>query len=131
MIRSFIIILILLFIPFAFAQTPVSGVQLAEEQEQLARDIGRDLRCVVCQAQTIEDSDADFAIDMRRKVREMIAEGKSRAEIEQYMQARYGDYILMNPRMSSGNALLWFGPFLILALLLVWFVSSRRKAIKP
>jgi len=76
--------------------------------------ITRELRCLVCRSETIADSNADLAADLRRQVREMIAAGKTDQEIRDYMTQRYGDFVLYRPRMSAQNFLLWSGPALLL-----------------
>lgn len=76
--------------------------------------INRELRCLVCQNQTIADSNATLAADLRREVREMIAAGKTDAEIREFMIERYGDFVLYRPRMSAANFLLWAAPVLLL-----------------
>jgi cytochrome c-type biogenesis protein CcmH len=78
--------------------------------------INRELRCLVCQNQTIADSNATLAGDLRREVREMIAAGKTDDEIREFMIARYGDFVLYRPRMTATNFLLWAAPVLLLAL---------------
>lgn len=83
--------------------------------EARVQRITGELRCLVCQNQTIADSHADLAQDLRRQVREMIAQGKSDAEIIDYMTARYGDFVLYRPPLKSTTALLWFGPALLVA----------------
>ena len=85
----------------------------------------------MCQNQTIADSNADLAVDLRRIVRSQILEGKSDADIKSYLVARYGDFVLYKPPMQGNTTLLWFGPF---ALLVggagVWWMLSRRR-VKP
>ncbi len=76
--------------------------------------INRELRCLVCQNQTIADSNATLAQDLRREVREMIAAGKSDDEIRDFMIERYGDFVLYRPRMTAQNFLLWSAPVLLL-----------------
>ena len=76
--------------------------------------ITAELRCLVCQNQTIADSNADLAVDLRRQVREMIAKGDDDAKIIQYMTDRYGDFVLYRPPVKSTTWLLWFGPALML-----------------
>jgi len=76
--------------------------------------INRELRCLVCQNQTIADSNATLAQDLRREVREMIAAGKTDAEIREFMIERYGDFVLYRPRMTAQNFLLWAAPVLLL-----------------
>ena len=78
--------------------------------------IGRELRCLVCQNQTIADSNATLAQDLRREVREMIAAGKSDDEIRTFMVDRYGDFVLYKPRMTPVTYLLWAAPVLLLLL---------------
>ena len=85
--------------------------------------INRELRCLVCQNQTIADSNATLAQDLRREVREMISAGKSDEEIREFMIARYGDFVLYRPRMTAGNFLLWAAP--VLLLLLGTFIGIR------
>jgi cytochrome c-type biogenesis protein CcmH len=76
--------------------------------------INRELRCLVCQNQTIADSNATLAQDLRREVRDMIAAGKTDAEIREFMIERYGDFVLYRPRMTAQNFLLWAAPVLLL-----------------
>ena len=85
--------------------------------------INRELRCLVCQNQTIADSNATLAQDLRREVREMMVAGKSDDEIRTFMIERYGDFVLYRPRMTVGNFLLWAAP--VLLLLLGTFVGIR------
>jgi cytochrome c-type biogenesis protein CcmH len=91
--------------------------------------INRELRCLVCQNQTIADSNATLAQDLRREVREMIAAGKTDAEIREFMIERYGDFVLYRPRMTAQNFLLWAAPALLLIVGAVVVVRVvRRKA---
>jgi cytochrome c-type biogenesis protein CcmH len=85
--------------------------------------INRELRCLVCQNQTIADSNATLAQDLRREVREMIEAGKTDAEIRDFMIERYGDFVLYRPRLTPVNFLLWGAP--VLLLLLGTFVGIR------
>ena len=85
--------------------------------------INRELRCLVCQNQTIADSNATLAQDLRREVREMLAAGKSDDEIRTFMIERYGDFVLYRPRMTAGTFLLWAAP--VLLLLIGTFVGIR------
>jgi len=82
-------------------------------QERYER-INRELRCLVCQNQTIADSNATLASDLRREVRELIAAGKSDEQIREFMIERYGDFVLYRPRMTATNFLLWAAPVLLL-----------------
>ena len=73
-----------------------------------------DLRCLVCQNQTLADSDAPLAVDLRREIRELAAGGKTDDDIRQFLLARYGDFVLYKPRFTPVTALLWLGPFVLL-----------------
>jgi cytochrome c-type biogenesis protein CcmH len=77
--------------------------------------IAQQLRCLVCQNQTIAESDAQLAIDLRARVREQLAQGSSDQEIISYMVARYGDFVLYRPPLKPVTWPLWFGPFILLA----------------
>jgi cytochrome c-type biogenesis protein CcmH len=88
-----------------------------------------ELRCLVCQNQTIADSHADLAVDLRRQVREQLQAGRTDAEIIDYMTARYGDFVLYRPPFKTTTVLLWLGPALMLAGgLLVLTVVLRRRS---
>ena len=84
------------------------------ELEKRVQAISEELRCLVCQNQTIADSHADLAIDLKNQVREMLAQGKSNQEVTDYMVKRYGDFVLYRPPVKTSTWLLWFGPFLLL-----------------
>ena len=92
------------------------------------RTLTEQLRCLVCQNQTIADSNAGLAIDLRQQVIQQVRAGRSDMEIKQYMVERYGDFVLYDPPFSITNSVLWVGPFvlLILGLLLVWRSVLRR-----
>jgi cytochrome c-type biogenesis protein CcmH len=97
------------------------------EVESRARDVGQSLRCVVCQNQSIEESTASLAEDMRILVRARIREGDTNTEVIDFLQNRYGDYVLLKPPVQRNTYVLWFGPFLILGALFVWFFRRTRK----
>ena len=78
-------------------------------------EITTELRCLVCQNQTIADSHADLAVDLREEVREMLQRGQSKQQILDYMTARYGDFVLYRPPVKTTTWMLWFGPLLLLA----------------
>jgi cytochrome c-type biogenesis protein CcmH len=99
--------------------------------EARLKDLGEELRCLVCQNQTIADSAAPLALDLRNQIRTQIAQGRSDDEIRAYMVDRYGDFVLYKPPFKAATALLWVGPFALLALgigVLV-VVLKRRKAL--
>ncbi|MFT8244225.1 cytochrome c-type biogenesis protein [Roseomonas sp. BN140053] len=102
-------------------------------QEERARGIGRDLRCMVCQNQSIEDSDADLAKQLRGIVREQIAAGRSDTEVRDFVHARYGDFVLLRPPFNAATALLWATPVLVLLLAggTVLLLRRRRPAELP
>ncbi|MBK1692779.1 cytochrome C biogenesis protein [Ectothiorhodospira mobilis] len=99
------------------------------------RDLLHELRCTVCQNQSLADSNAGLARDLRREVREQLRAGVSDARITEYMVARYGDFVLYRPPLSGRTLLLWTGPFLLLALglgaLLLVARQSRRAGVRP
>lgn len=102
-----------------------------EDPEQQARydTLINELRCLVCQNQTIADSNADLALDLRNKVAEQIAAGKSDAEVVDYLTARYGDFVLYRPPVQANTILLWAGPFLLLGIgVVVLAITLRRRA---
>ncbi|QCB45698.1 cytochrome c-type biogenesis protein [Hydrogenophaga sp. PAMC20947] len=92
-----------------------------------------ELRCLVCQNQTIADSHAGLAVDLRNQVREMLRRGDSDAQILDYMTARYGDFVLYRPPLKSKTALLWFGPgiLLVAGLGTLFLVLRRRSRMDP
>jgi cytochrome c-type biogenesis protein CcmH len=91
--------------------------------------ISSELRCLVCQNQTIADSNADLAVDLRTQVREMLQAGKTNAQITDYMTARYGDFVLYRPPFNALTALLWIGPAaMVLVGLGALFLVLRRRS---
>jgi cytochrome c-type biogenesis protein CcmH len=92
--------------------------------------IAAELRCLVCQNQTIADSSAGLAIDLRNQVREMLRNGQSDREILDYMTARYGDFVLYRPPVKATTVILWFGPAILLlggAVMLIVVLRRRSK----
>jgi len=97
--------------------------------EARAREISAGLRCLVCQNQSIDDSDADLARDLRILVRERLQAGDSNAQVEQYLVDRYGEYVLLQPRLNSHTWILWVAaPGLLLAGLGGIWIARRRQA---
>ncbi len=107
--------------------------QLADPTlEQRARSLSYEIRCVVCQSQSIAESDADIARDMRGLIREQIAAGRSDQDIRDYLVARYGDFILFEPPFKATTYALWIGPFVLLVAALIGvIVFFRRRAAQP
>lgn len=97
--------------------------------EARARNIGQQLRCLVCQGEDIDESSADFAADLRQLVRERITAGDTDAEVLTFVRKRYGDYVLMSPPMESSTYLLWLTPVLVLAggVLMIFLLFRRGK----
>lgn len=97
--------------------------------EKRTMDLAAELRCLVCQNQTIADSDADLAVDLRNQVRRMLGEGQSERDVLDFMTARYGDFVLYRPPVKSSTALLWFGPpvLLVVGMLTLWTILRRRS----
>jgi len=96
--------------------------------ETRARAIGQELRCLVCQNQSIDDSDADLAHDLRVLVRQRLLAGDSDEQVIQYMVARYGSYVLLNPPLDAETLLLWFGPIVLLLCAAGVTVQFYRRA---
>jgi len=97
--------------------------------EARLKSLETQLRCLVCQNQTLAESNAPLAEDLRHEVRELAVSGKSDDEIRGYLVARYGDFVLYKPPIKPTTYLLWFGPFLLLACgVIVWFSVLRRRA---
>ncbi len=85
-------------------------------QEARARALFQEVRCLVCQNESIDDSEAELAADLRRIVREQVKAGKSDAEIKRFLTDRYGEFVLLTPSFAPGNLALWAGPFLVVLL---------------
>lgn len=106
----------------------------AKEKEQY-QDVAAELRCLVCQNQSIADSQAGLATDLKQIIVDQIRDGKSKEEIKMYMEDRYGEFILYKPEMSASNSILWGGPFIVLVLAVVLarrvIKAHRSAASKP
>ncbi|MBL1277510.1 MAG: cytochrome c-type biogenesis protein CcmH [Ectothiorhodospiraceae bacterium] len=97
--------------------------------EKIVIEISEELRCLVCQNQTIADSNADLAVDLKTQVREMVKAGQTQEEIVEYMVERYGDFIRYRPPMKPTTVLLWAGPFLLLLIgMTVLFINLRKRS---
>ncbi len=109
-----------------------SGADLAGDPALEARlkKLETELRCLVCQNQTLADSNADLAQDLRVEVRKLVQSGKSDQEVKDFLVARYGDFVLYRPPVKSTTWLLWAGPFGLLAIggLVWWQVLRRRRS---
>jgi len=98
--------------------------------ETRARNLQRQLRCLVCQGESIDDSNSPFAADVRHLVRQQIAQGKSDQQIQDFLVARYGDFILMKPPVQPNTWLLWLAPFFVLGAggAVAWTVVKKAAA---
>ncbi len=133
----------MLLLPLSLSPLPLlSPISWAKEAVPVAEDpelerrmiaLSEDLRCLVCQNETIAASRADFANDLRREIREQMSANKSDKEIIDFLVARYGDFVLYRPPVKSTTLFLWFGPFIFLltgAIVLVVYLKRRRKRIE-
>ena len=106
-----------------------AAAQLSDNEiNAKTREVNRALRCVVCQNQSIDESDSPLAADMRKLVRRQISEGKSEDEVIAYMRQTYGDYVLLKPPVQSNTIVLWFAPLLLLLGVLAWFIRAGKTA---
>jgi cytochrome c-type biogenesis protein CcmH len=114
---------------FAAAVLLASPAWSDEALDARLKSLENELRCLVCQNQTLAESNAPLAEDLRREVRELAVAGKSDDDIRAYLVARYGDFVLYKPPVKSTTLLLWFGPFLLLAGgALTWWIVVRRRS---
>lgn len=107
--------------------TLAASAALTPPQAERAEALSETLRCVVCQNQSIADSDAGLAVDMRRLVEQRVAAGDSDTEVRAYLVDRYGEYVLLAPRKNARNLFLWTGPLIALAAGGVAFWTLARK----
>ena len=116
-----------------------TSLSFAEEAKPIATDpvlekrvlaLTEELRCLVCQNQTIADSHADLAVDLKNQVREKLTQGASDEEVLDYMVQRYGDFVLYRPPVKKTTWVLWFGPFLLLGLGVLFLVVKLRARSK-
>lgn len=112
---------------WVMAATPVSEAALDEHVNRLASE----LRCLVCQNQTVADSQAELAVQLKQEVRRQLSQGATDDQVRAFMVARYGDFVLYRPPVSPSTALLWAGPALLLLFgvgVLAWHWRERRLA---
>ena len=119
---------VLLVVPF------LAGQGLADNQpdlDQRVAAIAAELRCLVCQNQSIAESNADLAVDLRRQIREQLKEGRSERDVLDFMVQRYGDFVLYRPPLKASTLLLWGGPFLLLVLGIFLLARKIRSVRRP
>jgi cytochrome c-type biogenesis protein CcmH len=126
--RSLLLSLLLL-LPLS-AQATIDAFEFSDpEYEDRFHDLNQVLRCPKCQNQNISDSDAPLAADLRREVYRMVEEGQSDEQVIDFMVTRYGDFVLYRPRVNSMTWVLWYGPYVLLAIgiLVVVLISRNRR----
>jgi cytochrome c-type biogenesis protein CcmH len=107
-----------------------AGQALSQETPELEKRVmalAEELRCLVCQNQTLADSHAALAIDLKNRIRELLREGKTEREVLDFMVQRYGDFVLYRPPLRATTALLWAGPFILLVLGVTGLIAWLRK----
>ena len=127
--KRLIFLLMLLAAPALAA--PVADAFSDPAVEARARALQRQLRCLVCQGESIDESGATLAADLRHLVRQQMADGKSDEEIKQYLVARYGDFILMQPPLQPDTYILWLAPFVVLmgaGGVAIWVIRRARAS---
>jgi cytochrome c-type biogenesis protein CcmH len=128
MIMIFAGMMMLASYPLYSAQAILPEEQMADPlDESRARDLAAELRCLVCQNQTVDDSDADFAITIRSIIRDQISTGKSDDDILDFLRQRYGDYILFNPPLNRMTFILWLAPIILLIGGIMLIIITRPK----
>lgn len=126
MMQISLVVLMLLMAP-ALVAKEAAPMAADPEMEKIVNEISAELRCLVCQNQTIADSHAELAVDLKNQVREMVKTGQSQEQIVDYMVQRYGDFVRYRPPVKNTTILLWTGPFLLLAIGLIVLVVNLRK----
>ena len=125
-------LLLALLLPGAALAVSNPGDMLPDAaQEARARALGREIRCMVCQNQSIEDSEVTLARDLRLIVRERIAAGESDAQVKAFLHARYGDFVLLRPPFSWNTAFLWATPLVALLAGFALILAARRRSAQP
>lgn len=126
-------IAIIMVMIFANNLSAIEPVDVSPVYEKRYHDLLSELRCLVCQNQTIEESDSELAHDLRVEVNKLLNNGATDFEIIEFMAARYGDFVLYKPLVKPKTYLLWFGPFVFLAVILflvLMFVKKQKQTSK-
>lgn len=126
-ITSFVFCAVLLSAPVAAnaADTPFEFDTPAKEQRY--KDLIKEIRCLVCQNQSLEDSHAELAQDLREEIYNMIKDNRSKDEIIDFLVSRYGDFVLFRPPVNTKTLLLWFGPFVLLIAVVAFILRLKQK----
>jgi len=110
---------------------PASAAFAADDLDKRTAALADELRCLVCQNQTLAESNAPLAVDLRKEMREQLAKGASEREVREFMVARYGDFVLYKPPFKASTAALWLGPFALLFAGIVLLVRRVRRPREP
>lgn len=118
---------------FTLSTAQAAEIRLPEAQEARLRELARELRCLVCQNESLAESHAPLAADLREEIREQIRTGSSDTEVIDYLVARYGDFITYKPPFNARTLGLWLGPFMVLLMLLgaLWSFHRRNRLSRP
>jgi len=135
MIKTFSLSVLIIIITILFSKTTIYSVEPEEflqnpKQELKARNISKNVRCLVCQNQSIDESAAPLAKDLRVLIRKKVKEGHTENEIYKFLTDRYGDFILLKPPLKRATFMLWFLPFVFLAIgifILSWHHKKSKK----
>ena len=126
-----LVVLLFSFLVNLSAQAAIDTFNFDDPKKQkIYQELTDELRCLVCQNQNIAGSNAELAVDMRRKTYEMVSAGKSKQQVADYMAERYGDFVLYKPPFKASTAVLWIGPFVILGAsiwLMLRVIRNRRE----
>ena len=132
MARLAVLVLLATAVAWASLGTPAGSVEPDEilddpALEARARDLSAEVRCLVCQNESIDSSNAELARELRLLIRERLVAGDSDAAVKAYLVAQYGDFVLLRPPLKPGTYLLWFGPFILLLLVLALVLRFLRR----
>lgn len=126
--RLYLTIIALLMSITCFANSPGQITYIGQVQEDRYQHLLSELRCLVCQNQSLADSNAPLAMDLKKQVYEQIKAGHTDEEIKNYLVARYGEYILFKPKLTKTTFILWLGPVIFLiGAFLILFISIRKQ----
>lgn len=130
--KPFLLLLFGFLLPVASYADEAKPLGVDPAIEKRVMHLSAELRCLVCQGQSLAESHSDFALDMRNQIRDLMLQGMSDQEVRDWLVQRYGDYILFRPPLKSTTVLLWFGPlllFLIGAAVLLYNLLRRRRSV--
>ena len=109
---------------------PSSEIVTGVADQERFQSLTNELRCMVCQNQTIAESNSGLAVDLKKQVAKQINEGKTDVQILNFMEERYGEFVLYNPPVSLENSLLWLGPFVVLAIAVFILIAALKRQSK-